>query len=131
MPKRLLIVLAVAALAIAACNSGNSSPAPAPSVSPGSPAPNPSITKASILVTINGTPQPRIPVEESTPQSTSSPRPGKAFDTQTTGKKGIAHFTGLKPNKIYCWVAIIAPSFKTSECASWGIWQNETINLGT
>jgi len=131
MPKRLLIVLAVAALAIAACSSGNSSPAPAPSTSPGSPAPNPSIKKATIMVTVNGTAAPRIPVEESTPRSTSSPRPGTPFDTENTGKKGLVHFHNLKPNKIYCWVAVISPSFKSSECAGWGVWQNETINLGT
>jgi len=131
MPKRFLIVLAAVALGIAACSSSSNSTSPSPSYSPGSPAPNPSIKKATVLVTVDGTPQPRIPVEASTPESTSSPRPGKPFITINTGKKGLAHFHNLKPNKIYCWVAIIAPSFKTSECAGWGVWQNETINLGT
>jgi hypothetical protein len=131
MPKRLLIVLAAVALTIAACNSNSSSSTPSPSFSPSSPAPNPSIHKATVMVTINGTPAPRIPVDESTPRSTSSPRPGTPFDTQKTGKKGLAHFHQLKPNKIYCWVAKISPSFKSSECAGWGVWQNETINLGT
>lgn len=131
MPKRLLIVLAAAIIGIASCSSGSSNPSPAPSGSPGSPAPNPSITTATIQVTVGGTPQPRIPVEASTPTSTSSPRPGKPFATLYTGKKGEAHFKNLKPSKIYCWVADISPSIKSSECAGWGIWQNETIYLGT
>ena len=78
MPKRLLLLLAVAALAIVACN--NSSATPTPSSSPVSPHPDPSITKAAVLVTILGTPQPHIPVEESTPKNSSSPRPGTPFD---------------------------------------------------
>ncbi len=130
MPKRLLLVLAVAALAIAACHN-NSSTSPIPSGSPLSPSPNPSITNAKVLVTIAGTPAPKIPVEESTPRSTSSPRPGKPFDTRNTNKKGLAHFSDLKPNKVYCWVADISPSFKSSECAGWEVWQTSTITLGT
>jgi hypothetical protein len=130
MPKRLLLVLGVAALAIAACNSGNS-PAPTPSYTPGSPSPNPSITKATIEVTISGTPAARIPVEASTPKNPQSPRPGTPFETVNTGKKGLAHFNHLKYNKVYCWVALIAPSIKSSECAGWAVWQNSTIFLGT
>jgi hypothetical protein len=129
MPKRLLLVLAIAALAIAACHSGSTTPTP--SASPASPSPNPSITKATILVTISGTPAPKIPVEESTPRNPQSPRPGKPFFTKNTGKKGYARFIGLKPAKTYCWVAIISPSFKSSECAGWAIWQTSTIILGT
>lgn len=129
MPKRLMIVLAVAALAIAACNSSSTSPSP--SYSPGSPSPNPSITAAHVLVTINGTPQPKIPVEESTPKSTSSPRPGKAFETLYTNRNGKVKFTGLKPSKTYCWVAILAPGQTSSECAGWEIWQTSIIELGT
>lgn len=129
MPKRLLLALALTALAVAACHSGSTTPTP--SSSPASPNPNPSITKATILVTIGGTPAPKIPVEESTPRSTSSPRPGKPFDTQHTGRMGLAHFHGLKPSDTYCWVAIISPSFKSSECAGWAIWQTSTITLGT
>jgi ABC-type glycerol-3-phosphate transport system substrate-binding protein len=90
MPKRLLLVLAVAALAIAACHSGSTTPSP--SSSPASPSPNPSITKAAVLVTVLGTPQPHVPVQESTPKNTSSPRPGTPFDTEYTNKKGVAHF---------------------------------------
>lgn len=130
MPKRLLLALTVAALAIAACHN-NSSTSPIPSGSPLSPSPNPSVTKAVVLVTIAGTPAPKIPVEESTPRSTSSPRPGKPFDTQNTNKSGKAHFYGLKPSKTYCWVAIISPGFKSSECAGWQVWQTSTITLGT
>ena len=48
MPKRLMIVLCVAALAVAACHS-SSSTTPTPSFSPGSPAPNPSITDCARL----------------------------------------------------------------------------------
>jgi hypothetical protein len=130
MPKRLLVCLAVAALAIAACHS-YSAVSPTPSSSPASPSPNPSIKKATILVTVLGTPAARIPVEESTPKNKVSPRPGKPFDTQNTGKKGLAHFTHLKPTDIYCWVAVLGQSHTSSECASWAIWQNSTINLGT
>lgn len=129
MPKRLLLALGVAALMVAACHS--SSTTPTPSGSPLSPSPNPSITKATVLVTVAGTPVPRIPVEISTPRSTSSPRPGKPFLTKKTGKKGYARFTGLKPSQTYCWVALISPSFRASECAGWAIWQTGTIDLGT
>jgi hypothetical protein len=129
MPKRLLIVLAVAALAIAACSSGSTSPGP--SSTPVSPSPNPSITKAVVEVTVAGTPQPHIPVEASTPRNAQSPRPGTPFETLYTGKKGLAHFNHLKPSGTYCWVAIITPSFHSSECASWGIWQTSTVTLGT
>ncbi|HEV3195807.1 MAG TPA: hypothetical protein VGZ06_06675 [Candidatus Cybelea sp.] len=130
MPKRLLISLAVAALAIAACHS-NSSVTPTPSSSPGSPKPNPSITSATILVTILGTPVAHIPVEESTPKNKVSPRPGKPFETKHTGKHGHVQFTHLKPSRIYCWVAVLGSRHTSSECASFDIWQNETINLGT
>jgi hypothetical protein len=129
MPKRLLLALAVTAIAIAACKSGSTTPTP--SSSPLSPSPNPSISMATILVTIGGTPQPRIPVDESTPRSTASPRPGKPFFTKNSGKKGFARFGNLKPSKTYCWVAKISPSFKASECAGWAVWQTSTINLGT
>jgi hypothetical protein len=130
MPKRLLVALAVAALLIAACHS-SSSVTPTPSSSPASPSPNPSITKATILVTIVGTPAPKIPVEESTPRNPASPRPGTPFETLFTGHRGLAHFKGLKPSKTYCWVAIISPSFKSSECAGWSVWQTSTVTLGT
>jgi hypothetical protein len=130
MPKRLLIFLAVAALAIASCKGGGSTSTP-PTGPPISPSPNPSIKKATVLVTIQGTPAPGIPVQESTPKSTSSPRPGTPFDTEVTGIKGLVHFLHLKPSKTYCWVAIIGPHQTSSECASWAIWQTQTISLGT
>jgi hypothetical protein len=129
MPKRLLIALALVALAAAACHSGTS--VPTPSSSPASPSPNPSITKATILVTINGTPQPKIPVDESTPANPASPRPGKTFETKVTNKKGLAKFDGLKPSKTYCWVALLGSGQTSSECAGWAIWQTGTITLGT
>ena len=129
MPKRLLLVLVLAALAIAACNNG--SPAPLPSGTPFTPQPNPSVTKAAILVTILGTPQPHVPVEESTPKNTASPRPGTPFDTVKTNVNGKAHFYDLKPSKTYCWVAVVSPSLKFSECAGWAVWQNGLITLGT
>lgn len=126
-----MIVLCVAALAVAACHSGGSSTTPTPSFSPGSPSPNPKIKAAHILVTINGSPQPKIPVLESTPKSTASPRPGKAFETLYTDKKGRAKFTNLKPAKTYCWVAHLGSGLKSSECAGWEIWQTSIIELGT
>jgi hypothetical protein len=128
MPKGLLIALAVAALAIAACSSSSSSATP--TSSPFSPSPNPSVTKAAVLVTILGTPQPHVPVQESTPKSTSSPCPGTPFDTEYTNKKGIAHFFHLKPDGVYCWVAVVG-TIKFSECASWAVWQTSQIDLGT
>lgn len=129
MPKRLLLALGIAAFAIAACHSSSSTPNT--SFTPLSPSPNPSIKKAIILVTIAGTPAPRIPVEQSTPRNPTSPRPGKPDDTKNTDKKGMVKFTGLKPTATYCWVAVISPSFKSSQCASWPVWQTSTISLGT
>jgi hypothetical protein len=129
MPKRLMLVLCVAALAVAACH-GSSSTTPTPSFSPGSPAPNPSIRTAHVLVTINGVPKSKIPVQESTPKSTSSPRPGQPFETRSTGRSGKVKFTGLKPAKTYCWVAIL-PKGESFECAGWEIWQSSIITLGT
>lgn len=127
MPKRLLLALAVAALAIAACNNG--APSTSATYTPASPTPDPKITKAKVNVTINGTPLPKIPVEISTPKSTASPRAGKPFFTKTTGKKGNATFTGLKPSQTYCWVAVIGSNYRASECADWQIWQAGTIDL--
>jgi hypothetical protein len=129
MPKRLMIVLCVAALAVAACHS-NTSTTPTPSFTPGSSSPNPKITAAHVLVTINGSPKPHIPVEESTPKSTASPRPGTPFQTLNTNKNGKVVFTGLKPAKTYCWVALL-PKGKSFECAAWQSWQTSLITLGT
>jgi hypothetical protein len=130
MPKRLLLALGLAALAIAACHNGSVSPSP--SFTPLSPSPNPSITKATIEVTLAGTPAPKIPVQISTPlnRNTASARPGTPFETVNTGRKGLARFNHLKPDGTYCWVAIISPSFRSSTCDSWAIWQTSTIILG-
>jgi hypothetical protein len=130
MPKRLMIALAVAALAVAACHSYNT-PTPTPSSTPVSPSPNPKDSKATVEVTNNGTPQPKIPVEISTPANPGSPRPGTPFDTENTGKKGLAHFSMLDPKKTYCWVAVFGSGHDSSQCASWDIWQTSTILLGT
>jgi hypothetical protein len=130
MPKRLMILLAIASLAIAACHY-NSSTSPVPSGSPGTPNPNPSITKATILVTVLGTPLPKVPVDESTPRSKASPRPGKTIQTKITGQQGMVRFHDLKPSATYCWVAHIGPGHTSSECASWELWQTGTITLGT
>jgi len=124
-----LIVLAVTALAIAACH--GSSVSPSPSSSPASPNPNPSITTAKVLVTINGTPRPHIPVNESTPSNPASPRPGKTIVTEYTRKLGVAHFSDLKPSKTYCWVALLGQGKISSECAGWPVWQSGEITLGT
>ena len=130
MPRRLLLVLAVAALAIAACHSGSTNSTPATPL-PASPSPNPSISSAIVQVLIGGTPAPNIPVEESTPKNTASPRPGTPFATLYTNHHGKVEFTHLKPSQTYCWVAIISPSFKSSECAGWAVWQTGEILLGT
>ncbi len=131
MPKRLMIVLTGAALvlAIAACHSsGSVTPSPTGSVSP---VPNPSITRAAVLVTILGTPAPRIPVQISTPKNTASPRPGMPFETRRTNEKGKAFFNHLKPSKTYCWLAVFSPHHTSSECAGWSVWQTSIITLGT
>ncbi|HEX3368937.1 MAG TPA: hypothetical protein VHS56_05105 [Candidatus Cybelea sp.] len=130
MPKRLMIALAVAALAVAACHSNNTV-TPTPSSTPVSPSPNPKDHKATAEVTSNGTPVPLIPVEISTPANPASPRPGTPFDTEITGKKGMAHFLMLDPKKTYCWVAVFGSGHKSSDCAGWEIWQTSTILLGT
>jgi hypothetical protein len=131
MPKRVLILLAVISLAVAipACSNnstGTVSPSPTVSLTP-----NPQLTAATITVTVLQTPAANIPVQESTPQSSSSPRPGTPFATQNTGKKGMTKFTHLKPNQTYCWVAILGPHQTSSQCASWEIWQYQPIPLGT
>jgi hypothetical protein len=131
MPKRVMILLAAVSLglAISACkNNSGGSVAPSPSVSL---TPNPTLTAATISVTILQTPAAFVPVQESTPRSSSSPRPGTPFLTQKTGKKGMTKFTHLKPNQTYCWVAILGPNQRSSQCASWEIWQYQTIPLGT
>jgi hypothetical protein len=125
-----MIALAIAALAVVACN-GSSSTTPTPSSTPVSPSPDPNDHKATVLVTINGTPQPMIPVEISTPADPGSPRPGTPFDTETTGKKGIAHFTMLNVKKSYCWVAVFGSGHNSSACAGWELWQSSQIFLGT
>jgi hypothetical protein len=130
MPKRLMISLAVAALVIAACKS-YSSPTPTATGSPASAKPNPSISAATVLVTVFGTPAPRIPVAESTPRSKTSPRPGTTIEIVNTGKKGLAHFHDLKPSATYCWVAKLSPGQTSSLCAAWPVWQTGTVPLGT
>jgi hypothetical protein len=129
MPKRFLIALAVIAIAVAACSSGSSSPSP--TIPPGSPLPNPNDHMANIKVTINGTPAAKIPVEASTPRSTSSPRPGTPFETLNTNHKGVVHFKKLKPSQTYCWVAKLGSGQSSSECTTWLLWQSGQIVLGT
>ncbi len=129
MPQRFLFVLIVTAIAIAACNSGSTTPTP--SSTPASPTPNPKITKATVEVTINGTPRRNIPVALSTPRNKESPRPGKTIETLLTRKKGFAKFTGLKPSATYCWVATLGTNQTSSECAGWAVWQTGDILLGT
>jgi hypothetical protein len=128
MPRRLVLALAVISFVIAACHGGSTTPTP--SSTPASPSPNPSITTAKLEVTIAGTPAPKIPVEISTPANPTSPRPGTPFLTQNTNYKGKTAFHDLKPSKTYCWVALISPSFRSSECAGWAVWQTSIIILG-
>ena len=129
MPQRFLLALIVAAMAIAACH-GNSA-TPTPSSTPYSPKPDPSIRAATIEVTVNGTPRPKIPVAMSTPRNKESPRPGKTIETLFTGKKGLVHFKHLKPSATYCWVATLGTRVKSFECAGWQVWQTGDILLGT
>ncbi len=131
MPKRLMIFLALTALAIAACHGNSSSVTPSPSSSPASPSPNPSIKDVVVQVTLNGSPAPRVPVDESTPKSMASPRPGKTIETRNTNRKGTVHFYNLKPSATYCWVARPHPRVEFLQCAGWEIWQTSTITLGT
>ncbi|MGB8965854.1 MAG: hypothetical protein WCB99_09460 [Candidatus Cybelea sp.] len=129
MPKRLMIILAVASLAIAACHSYTTPPVT--SSSPFSPSPNPAVTKAAVLVTILQTPAANIPVEESTPTNATSPRPGRPFVTKKTDKKGLVNFNHLIPSQTYCWVAVLGTGITSSICAAWPVWQTGTISLGT
>jgi hypothetical protein len=131
MPKRVMIVLAAVCLGIAvpACHYNNGvSVTTSPSASF---TPNPSITAATVSVTVLGTPAANIPVQESTPKSSSSPRPGTPFVTKRTQKNGQVKFKDLKPSQTYCWVAILGPNQKSSQCAGWEIWQSQQIPLGT
>jgi hypothetical protein len=131
MPKRAMILLAAISLGlgVAGCYKSNYTvPTPGPSVTF---SPNPNITAATIEVTLRGTPAPNIPVQESTPLSTSSPRPGTTIVTLRTKKNGQAKFTHLKPPKIYCWVAILGPNQTSSRCAPPQVWQVTVITLGT
>jgi hypothetical protein len=131
MPKRVMILLAALSLglAIPACNKNTTpSTTPSPLVSF---TPNPQISNATVSVTILGSPAPRIPVQASTPRSSSSPRPGTPFMTVRTGGSGNAKFKNLKPGKTYCWVAILSPSFTSSVCTGWQVWQFQPIPLGT
>lgn len=130
MPKRLLLALAVVAVVVSAACHSSSSTTPIPSGSPVSPSPNPSVTRAKVEVTVAGTPAPQVPVEISTPRNPNSPRPGSPFLTKPTDKKGEVRFSHLKPSKTYCWLAKISPSFKSSECAGWEVWQTSVIMLG-
>jgi hypothetical protein len=111
MPKRVLILIGAIALSLAACGgSGSSStPAPQPTVSL---TPNPSIKTGSVLVTLAGLPQYKVPVLISTPRSSANPRPGTPFASETTEpapakSPGYATFKKLKPGTTYCWVATI------------------------
>lgn len=131
MPQRLLFILIVTALSVAACHGGSTTPTP--SSTPYTPKPNPKITKATVEVTINQKPHRNIPVAMSTPSNKESPRPGKTIETLITGKKGLVHFTKLKPGATYCWVATLYtnPKLESSECAGWAVWQTGDIVLGT
>lgn len=130
MPKSVIFLFAAAclALAIPACGSNGGTVAPSPTVSL---TPNPSLTAATISVTKLASPAANITVQESTPQSSSSPRPGTPFATQKTGDKGMTIFKHLKPAQTYCWVAFLGPNQTSSTCAGWEIWQYQTIPLGT
>jgi hypothetical protein len=130
MPKALAIFAAALALAVALADCGgttSSNPTPAPTTSF---TPDPSITAATVAVTGDqGSPAPYIPVEISTPASTSSPRPGTPFLTQKTGIKGMTKFNHLKPSNWYCWVAIFNTRVTASNCSNWTTWQFDTITL--
>jgi hypothetical protein len=124
-------------LAVAACNNATSAtPTPAPSASF---TPNPKITNATIAVTVQLSPAPKIPVMESTPKPSAGCqsgnqldcRPGTAFTTQKTGKNGNTVFHDLKPSQTYCWVAVLGPNQTSSTCAGWEVWQFEPITIGT
>lgn len=134
MPKRLSVLLAAVAvaLAVAACGGNNNSSAPPPTSGPSfSPSPNPNNHHAVVEVSKLGTPEPRVPVQISTPASKSSPRPGAPFETVKTNHHGKAFFYHLDPTKTYCWVAILSATQTSSTCANWTIWQISTVSLGT
>lgn len=129
MPKAVLVLFAAVAVAVSAAACGGSSsptPTPQPSVSF---TPNPTIHKATVEVTILGTPAPKIPVAISTPKKDGSV--GTPFATQKTGSKGMTTFKGLNPNKSYCFLADLGGGKTSSQCGDWTIWQFTTIPLGT
>jgi hypothetical protein len=129
MPKVLAILISLVALAVVLPDCGGSSSTVTPSPS-ASYTPNPSVTAATVEVTDNGTPKPYVTVEISTPESSSSPRPGMPFAKQETGSKGMTKFTHLNPNNVYCWVATFK-NIVSSTCNNWTVWQYDTIILGT
>jgi hypothetical protein len=128
MPKRLLLIaVAAIGLGLAACNSGTTSTTPTaePSTTP-----DPSITATTVQVTLLGTPVPKSPVLESTPESSSSPQPGTPFAEATTNASGEVVFSKLKPGQTYCWVSTPPGTVVTfSNCTS--DWQYANVDLGT
>ena len=118
------------ALTVAACGGNGSTPNPNPTPAPNI-TPNPKDHTANVAVTLLGSPAPKVPVEISTPKSTAEPRPGKAFATQATDKKGTATFKGLNVNKTYCFVAQLTASQSSYTCAQFYIWQGGPVPLGT
>jgi hypothetical protein len=138
MPKRaitLCFAAASLALAIAACGKGSTTTPPTPTPGP-SATPNPHIRIARVSVTVNSTPQPNVPVLESTPRPTAackanyqSCRPGKTIDTQTTDQTGEALFRKLDPKQTYCWKAELGSGATASACADWTVWQSGTVNI--
>lgn len=93
--------------------------------------PNPHITWARISVTIAGSPAPNIPVVESTPRSDKRPFPCAPIAKKRTDASGKTVFRKLLPSQIYCWVATLTPTEKSSVCATWQAWQSGTIQMGT
>ena len=130
MPKHVALFLMALSfgVALAACH-GSTGVTPTPSPVP-SYTPNPDDTHATVEVTIEGSPTPKIPVEISTPNPYPSGRPGTPFKTNYTNKDGYAAFSGLKYDGTYCWVALLGEGKTSSTCASWAIWQTSTITLG-
>jgi hypothetical protein len=129
MPKRLLLIaVAAIGLGLAACNSGGST-STNPTAGPSS-TPDPNITATTVQVTLLGTPVPKAPVLESTPESSSSPQPGTPFAQATTNASGEVVFSKLKPGQIYCWVSTPPGTVATfSACTS--DWQYANVDLGT
>ncbi len=129
MPKRILpFALAVLALALAACganpnfNTLYGTPQPTATASP---TPDPTITSATVIVTVAGSPLPNQPV---TLLNDVNGVPGTLIATQNTNATGETIFAGLTGAAPYCFSTTYTPTTPglTQTRSYCGVyWQNQ------